>query len=212
MEERKTNPDLEVPYFSGAAVLVRTSYAKTIGLFDTPFYMYHEDVDASFNARIHGYKAVVEPKSIVYHYYEFSRSIGKFYWMERNRIVTLLTYYKLMTLALIATPFFCVELVSFVMSLKTGWWQKKLSAWAFFLKPSSWKWIVERRRKAQRERLLTDREFLKTAVGEILFQEAPQTDSTKSGILTDVRGSIVSRLGNPILKNLWQVIYSLIRW
>ena len=211
-DERKTNPDLEIPYFSGAAVLVRVAHAKIIGLFDTPFYMYHEDVDATFNARIHGYKTVIEPKSIVYHYYEFSRSIKKFYWMERNRFITLLTYYKLPTLFLIAWPFVCVETVSLVMSIKSGWWREKLRAWAFFFKLSTWQWVLARRRKAQTERLITDRAFLKHATGEILFQDTPQTDATKSEILTDVRGSIVTKIGNPILKMIWKITYWLIRW
>ncbi len=211
-EEQKINPDLEVPYLSGAAVLVRVSYAQQIGLFDTPFYMYHEDVDATFNARIHGYKTVVEPTSIVYHYYEFSRSIKKFYWMERNRIMTLLTYYKLPTLLLIKGPFVCVEAVSLLLAFKSGWWKEKLRAWAFFTKPSTWQWVAVRRAKAQRERIITDRAFLKTAVGEILFQETPQTDATKSDIINDVRGSLVSRVGNPILKTIWKVTYWLIRW
>lgn len=211
-EEQKTNPDLEVPYLSGAAVLVRVSYAQQIGLFDTPFYMYHEDVDATFNARIHGYKTVVEPTSVVYHYYEFSRSIKKFYWMERNRFMTLLTYYKLPTLLLIALPFFCVEVASLLLAFKSGWWKEKLRSWAFFLKPSTWQWVLDRRTKAQRERIISDREFLKVAVSEILFQEAAQTDATKSGILNDVRGSIVSRIGNPILRTIWKVTYPLIRW
>lgn len=211
-EERKTNPDLEVPYFSGAAVLVRVSLAKTIGLFDTPFYMYHEDVDATFNARIHGYKTVIEPKSIVYHYYEFSRSIKKFYWMERNRFITLLTYYKLPTLFLITWPFMCVETVSLLMSIKSGWSREKIRAWTFFLRPSTWTWVLARRRKAQSERLISDRVFLKDATGEILFQDAPQTDASNSDILTDVRGSLVTQIANPILRNIWKVTYWLIRW
>lgn len=211
-KDRSTNPDLEVPYFSGAAVLVRVAMAKSLGLFDTPFYMYHEDVDATFDARIHGYKSVLEPQSIVYHYYEFSRSIKKFYWMERNRYVTLLTYYKLPTLMLMAVPFVCVETVSLLMAIKSGWWREKIRAWLFFLKPSTWRWVLARRHRAQHERLISDRIFLKDATGEILFQETPSTDATQSEILTDVRSSLVTKIGNPILKTIWKVTYWLIRW
>jgi GT2 family glycosyltransferase len=161
--EKSTNPDLEVPYFSGAAVLVRIAMAKRIGLFDTPFYMYHEDVDASFNARVHGWKTVIEPSSVVYHYYAFSRSIKKFYWMERNRLLVNLSYYKLPTLVLLAFPFFGVEVASLFFSMRSGWWREKLRSWAFFLRPSTWRWVWTRRRRIMRERVIGDRAFLKWA-------------------------------------------------
>ncbi len=212
VQEQKENPDLEVPYFSGAAVLVRLSMTDEIGLFDSDFYMYHEDVDASLNARVHGYKSVVAPESIIYHYYEFSKSIKKFYWMERNRLIVLLTYYKLPTLLLITVPFFGVELVSFLLAIKSGWWKEKIRAWLFFFKPSSLAWIWRRRRQAQSTRLITDRELLKRAESTILFQKNPVIANTDHAILNDVRSSIVTRVGNPLMQKMWAVIYTLIHW
>ncbi|HJN84697.1 MAG TPA: glycosyltransferase family 2 protein, partial [Patescibacteria group bacterium] len=73
-------------YASGAAALVRTSVVDTIGgLFDTRYFMYHEDVDLSWRARLAGHDIGYAEDSIVYHRYEFSRSIEKFFFMERNR-------------------------------------------------------------------------------------------------------------------------------
>jgi GT2 family glycosyltransferase len=189
-----------VPTASGAALLVRTKMAVEIGLFDAPFYMYHEDIDATFNFRIHGWKSVIEPSSIIYHYYEFSRSIGKFYWMERNRYVVNLTYLKLPTLLLTALPFFGVELASLVFAVRGGWWRQKLRAWGDMWKPSTWRWILARRARAQRERKISDREFLKWAVGDISFQEG-NTDNF-----------VVNKIANPLLSTLWRGIYFLIRW
>ncbi len=209
--ERQSNPDLIVPTFSGAAVLVRTSMVKEIGLFDSPFYMYHEDIDATFNARIHGWKSVVEPKSIVYHYYAFSKSIKKFYWMERNRFMVLLTYYKFPTLLLMAIPFFGIECISLVFAIKSGWWREKLRAWAFYWQPSTWVWVSQRRHKAQVERKISDREFLKWAESKILFQQH-DADATDTGITNDVNGTIVTRIANPLMTAVWKVIYTCIRW
>lgn len=211
-KEEKTNPDLEVPTFSGAAVLVRVSMAQKIGLFDTPFYMYHEDVDATFNARIHGWKSVVEPSSIVYHYYEFSKSIKKFYWMERNRFMVLLSYYKLGTLLLLSIPFLGIELLSLIFAAKSGWWREKLRAWAFYFRGSTWKWVLERRRRIQKERLIGDREFLKWAESKILFQSDTAGSKNDTGITRDVNGTIIQRVANPIMTTIWSILYFLIRW
>ncbi len=203
------NPDLNVPTFSGAAVLVRVDMVKKIGLFDAPFYMYHEDIDATFNGRVHGWKSVIEPASIVYHYYAFSKSIKKFYWMERNRFLFLLTYYKWGTWLLILPTFLCVELASLLFSIRGGWWREKVRAWAFFSRPSTWKWVCERRRRIQSERIISDRELLSIAESQILFQEGGADDT---GIQKDVNGTIVTRVANPGLTILWRIIYSLIRW
>jgi len=211
-QEKRSNPDLEVPTFSGAAVLVRVAMAKQIGLFDAPFYMYHEDIDATFNARIHGWKSVVEPTSIVYHYYEFSKSIKKFYWMERNRFMVNLTYYKLPTLILIAPAFFGVELISLLFAAKSGWLKEKLRSWGFYWKLSTWQWVWARRQRIQRERTISDRKFLKICESKILFQEATAGSANDHTITRDVNGSIVQRVANPLMTLYWKVIYSLICW
>ena len=208
--ERETNPRLEVPYYSGAGVLVRLSMMRKIGLYDTPFYMYHEDVDASFNARVHGYHVVIEPKSIIYHYYAFSRSIKKFYWIERNRYLVMLSYYKLATWLLILPAFLVVEIGSFLFSIKSGWWRERLRAYAFYLRPSTWEWVRIRRKRIQTERMVNDRGLLALAESRILFQEGTQ-ENTQVGS-TGVSGFLVQGIANPLLTLYWNVVYALIRW
>jgi len=198
--ERTRNPHLEVPYASGAAVLVRLAMVGAIGLFDPAFYMYHEDIDVTFNARVHEWRVVIEPASIVYHYYQFTKSIKKFYWMERNRYVVLATYYRVPTLILLALPFLAVELGSFLMSARSGWWREKLRAWAFMFQPSTWRWIASRRRRIQRERRIGDRALLRWADSRILFQEG------------DAAGGLITRIANPIMSVTWKVLYALIWW
>lgn len=212
-EQRATNPDLEVMTWSGCAVLVRVPMAKEIGLFDGRFYMYHEDIDAAFNGKIHQWKSVIEPKSIVYHYYQFSKSIKKFYWMERNRFVFLLSYYKLATLALIALPLLGVELLSFLLAIRGGWWREKARAWGYFFHLDTWHWVCTRRRRIQTERLIGDRALLRGAVGEILFQQEDASGTEgDGGIKKDVNSGLVTRVGNPVLRGLWRVIYFCVRW
>lgn len=52
---------------SGGASLYRTSLFKDIGLFDTAFFAYYEDVDISFRAQLKGYKVFYTNKAIAYH-------------------------------------------------------------------------------------------------------------------------------------------------
>jgi GT2 family glycosyltransferase len=52
---------------SGGASLYKTVVFKKIGLFDEDFFVYFEDVDISFRARLAGWRVMYEPKAIAYH-------------------------------------------------------------------------------------------------------------------------------------------------
>lgn len=59
----------EADYVSGAAIMIRTSLWKEIGGFDERFApAYYEDTDLAFEVRKHGYKVMMQPKSVVVHY------------------------------------------------------------------------------------------------------------------------------------------------
>lgn len=59
----------EVDYISGAAIMIRRSLWKEIGGFDEQFApAYYEDSDLAFEVRKHGYKVVIQPKSVVIHH------------------------------------------------------------------------------------------------------------------------------------------------
>jgi hypothetical protein len=58
----------EVSYCEGAVMFIRRKIlSETDGLFDEKYFMFYEDVDFSWRARLMGYKLVVIPHSIVYH-------------------------------------------------------------------------------------------------------------------------------------------------
>jgi len=199
--ERSDNPDLEIPTASGAALLARTAAIQDVnGLFDEKFFLYHEDVDLSLRMRLRGWKVVIEPVSRVWHHYQFSRSISKYRWMERNRLVTVFSFYRKRTLALLALPLIAVDLISLATAFKGGWLRQKLEVYADFLKLSTWRWILERRQEIQTGRALTDREFLKDAEARILFQE--------EGMQTP----FVTKFANPLMSAFWKVAYAVIRW
>ncbi|MDP3995522.1 MAG: glycosyltransferase family 2 protein, partial [bacterium] len=74
---------IEIGYASGAALLVKRSVLEQVGFLDEKFFMYHEDLDLCWRAKLAGYRVMLAPKAMVYHYYEFNRNKEMFYWTER---------------------------------------------------------------------------------------------------------------------------------
>ena len=46
---------------------------EKVGLFGDDFFMYHEDADLGWRLRLAGYRIMLEPKSVVYHKYNFAK-------------------------------------------------------------------------------------------------------------------------------------------
>lgn len=187
-------------YPSGAGVLVRVKTLHDIGgLFDYRYFLYHEDSDLGWRVLISGNEVAYAPKSVMYHQYEFSRSITKFYWMERNRFVNLFVFYRLPTLVLIAPLLLVMELGTLGFAIvKGGWWKEKLKMWLFFWRPSTWRWISRRRALVKWIRERSDREILEYMVGDVTNQE--------------VESFLLGKIVNPCMRLYFSVLKFLIRW
>ena len=61
------NDPASQPLLLGTALLIRRCVIETIGLFDTSFFAYVEDVDYSLRTRAAGYRVVAVPDAVVYH-------------------------------------------------------------------------------------------------------------------------------------------------
>lgn len=62
------NKGNEVFYCEGAVMFIRRkAMDEACGLFDGKYFMFYEDIDFCWRVRLMGYRAVVIPKSIVYH-------------------------------------------------------------------------------------------------------------------------------------------------
>jgi GT2 family glycosyltransferase len=193
-QERKTNPDLEIGYASGAAVLCRMKAVDEIGLlFDEKFSSYHEDTDLSLQGRIRGWKTVIEPSSVLWHFYEFGKNKINYYWMERNRYVLIFGYYRPWTLFVLSPMILLMDLAILVFSIKNGWFDMKSKVYKDFYSKDFWRWIGQRRKQIQSVRKISDRELLKSCTATIEFQE----DAVKNPVLTYI--------GNPILRGYWWV-------
>lgn len=187
----------EVVYVSGAGMLLRTEALKEIGIFDEELWMYNEDQDLSLRLALAGWENCILPKAEMFHKYEFSRSINKYYWMDRNRIIVILKSYKIITLILILPAFIIMEIGHIFFSLAGGWFKEKLRVWFYFLKFSSWVYIFKARLDIQSKRKINDRLFTKNFVGKIWYQE-----------IADWK----LRLANPFFNIYWIVVRFIMFW
>jgi GT2 family glycosyltransferase len=77
----------------GASLLIRATLLADIGGFDERFFMYYEDVDLSWRARLRGWQVHYAPGALVRHQHRGSSSVwsGRFvYYTERNRLLLLI--------------------------------------------------------------------------------------------------------------------------
>jgi GT2 family glycosyltransferase len=161
----------KIMYPSGAGILMRTDILKKIGLFDEALWMYNEDQDLGWRAWLAGFASIVETKAVLYHKYEFAKSIKQFYYMDRNRIIEILKNYKLPTILLILPAFIIMEFGLIAFSIKNNWFKEKIKVWLFFIRPSTWKYLFSERKKIKALRTRKDSEILPLISGKIWYQE-----------------------------------------
>lgn len=188
----------EIAFASGAAVLYRARVLEQVGLLDDFLWMYHEDLDLGWRIRLAGYKNVLATRSIIYHHYEFSRSIGKWFWMERNRYIVHLAHLKLATLIAIAPAWLLMEFIVIGGSIKNRFFGRKVLSLFDLLRPRTIRHILAKRTISQDLRQVSDKEILKLFAGNVEHQE---TDDW-----------IVSNLINPFFNGYFRVVKKFVRW
>lgn len=77
--------DADVPAVSGSAFATLADLFRRLGGFDERFFMYLEDTDLSWRARVAGYRCRYVADSVVYHDYRLGFSPWKLGLIERNR-------------------------------------------------------------------------------------------------------------------------------
>jgi len=158
-------------YPSGAGVLLKAEALLAVGLFDEEFWMYGEDQDLGWRLWLADWPCLLAPQAVVYHKYEFSRSIKKYFWIDRNRILVILKNYRWPTLILIFPAFCLMELGLFYFAFKNGWLKEKLKIYKYFLSRRTWLYIFKARRQVQKLRTNKDAKLIEMFSGQILYQE-----------------------------------------
>lgn len=221
-------PYPEVTYCSGACVMLRATALRDVALsepdnsqlatrnpddnvsgsrpqrrdsqlfFDSSYFMYHEDVDLGVRLRLRGWTCALAPQAVVTHFYEFSRSMRKLEWMERNRALFLLENFRWPTLLLLAPALLASEIALVVFAVRGGWWPAKRRAWAALLHPANWETYRRARAARQAKRTLPDCIVLRRCTARFANQEMPN--------------AIVDHIINPLVAAWWAVVRRLIMW
>ncbi len=195
-------PDYEIKgypkisgYASGCSFITRREVYEAIGGWNEEYYMYHDDIEFSLKTRLAGYEVVLAPLSVLFHKYEFSRSVRMLYYMERNRYLIAFTFYPIKVLILLIPAFVAMSFGLFGFALAKGW----LSAWcrsaAYFWRPSSWRLIIKARRDINHLRRQPFRIIMDDMAGKLEFAE--------------VENPILRYIANPLLGFYWQLIKKL---
>jgi len=155
----------EVFGVSGAAALYRRSFLSDVAIdgksFDEDFFVYREDADLAWRGRIFGWKSIFVPSAIAYHERRVTPEVRKSLpaWINlhsvKNRFLLRLNNQGL-SLALRNAPF---EIPRDLIVLGAALTVERTSLPAFSWLVRNWKRIMERRRKIQSRRRLTDRQI-----------------------------------------------------
>lgn len=185
-------------YASGCSFIISKEVLNRIGEYDEEYWMYHDDLEMGWRARLAGFKVYLAPQSVVYHKYEFGRSIKMLYYMERNRYLSIFHYYKLGTLLLILSALLVMEVGMIAYSIPGKWFKTKMRVNFYFLKPSTWAKIIKKRKEISKIRKIEDREVARSFSGKVLFQE--------------IDNSVLKYIANPVLNLYWVIIKKIILW
>jgi GT2 family glycosyltransferase len=156
----------EIPYASGAALAVRSEIFRELGGFTEELFLYQEDLELCWRARLHGLRVVVEPTADVLHDYVLERpDRRKEYYLERNRLAFVLTSYSGRLLLLLAPVLLAVEAGISLLALRQGWLREKARGWAWLAAHAGW--LRRRRRETQALRRRLDRELAEFLTPEL---------------------------------------------
>ncbi|MEI6478396.1 MAG: glycosyltransferase family 2 protein [bacterium] len=168
-ESRPSGGGTDIALASGAAVLFPRQVFENIGYFDETFFMYHEDVDLSWRARLAGYQIRSLYAAQVWHKYTFSKNSRKFYFAERNRLLFIIKCYQLKTLLLILPIGLLTELFLLLYALTQKAFLAKLHSWGsvLVLLPR----ILKERKTVQKLRTLSDKQLYGLMSSNLQFSE-----------------------------------------
>jgi GT2 family glycosyltransferase len=160
-----------IAYPSGACVLLRIRALTEVGLFDERLWMYNEDQDLGWRLWLRNWECLIAFEAVAYHHYEFSRSISKYYWLERNRLIVAWKNYSLLSLILFFPALVIMEIALLIFSFRSGWFKEKIKSWLYFFNPFNWLYLIKARRLVQKNRKRPDYLILNLFSGTISFQE-----------------------------------------
>ena len=180
----------EVPSASGSAMAIRAETFRTLGGFAEELFMYLEDLELGWRARLAGHRVVVDPGADVFHDYEYGRNPRKSYFLERNRLIFCLSAYSGRQLLLLSPVLLATELGMVSLAVKERWFRDKVAGWGWLVRNG--KLVRRRRRATQSLRRVRDRDL------------AEHLTPTFSPGMLAVPAPL--RLANPVVRGYWRLV------
>ena len=140
----------------GALACQRLTWDALSGLC-TDMFVYYEDADFSVRAWLRGFPVMYVPEAVTLHDYDFSKNSNKFYFLERNRLITVLTCFESRHILITLPMQLALELGLLVLALREGWFGEKIRAYRWLF--THIRWIRNRREQLQRSRCADLRPF-----------------------------------------------------
>ena len=158
--EEDTPADGEIDYPSGAAVLIRVSSVRDDSVFDPNLFMYLEDAELGWAQHLVGRPPHRCVRSIVYHKYTYSTTMGSYFYLERNRWWLLSTHYRWGTILLLMPAIIAMEMGQVLFAIQNGVLPAKIKSICSFLSPRFVANTRAARRRIQHHRVISDRQIL----------------------------------------------------
>lgn len=161
-ESSQTDEQNEVFFCSGACVLTSKEVIRRIGVLDSKFYTYYEDVNWGWRGHLAGIKSYVVPNSVIYHKwggsYSNELSAKKLFYLERGRVSSIIRNFSLRTIIVLLPSLIFIDLALLAFCLKKGMFRYKMNAII-----NVWKnlgMLMKERRAIQSSRKVSDSELL----------------------------------------------------
>ena len=142
---------------TGSFFAVQRSHWRRLGGFGDQYFAYHEDAEFSLRTWLVGQRVRYVHDAVAVHHYDFSRNSAKYYLLERNRLLTVLTVFPTPVLGLVSPMLIAFEMALLIVAARSGWGRQKLKGYAWLLKHA--RQIAMRRRAVQVDRAISANRF-----------------------------------------------------
>ncbi|MFZ2361175.1 MAG: glycosyltransferase family 2 protein [Anaerolineae bacterium] len=157
---------------SGASFAIRRELWEQLGGFDEGLFMYYEETDLCWRARLAGYRSQYRPDSTLLHDYRPGQhSYARLYYSKRNRHILLLKHWRWPTLVLLLPSLLVAELLDLGQSalIARDGLRAKLKAYGWLASHAAQ--VLGSRRQVQRMRTAKDWELLASCTATVSLLE-----------------------------------------
>jgi GT2 family glycosyltransferase len=161
----------EVGAVSGCSFAIRRNVFAQLNGFDPDFFMYMEDIDISWRARLAGHKILLAPLSIIYHKFSLKVNPRKMFFLERNRYLLILKNFRLKILLLSLPALFITEIMTMGYAVIRGpsfIYYKLKAYWWLLTNPGK---VLDKRWDAQNNIKISEKAFIQMLEWHIPFDQ-----------------------------------------